>query len=135
MVRASWGFLSEATMKKLLLASVAFASAIAGPALAADMPVKAVHKAPPVYFSWTGCFIGGNGGGLWAKKDWYARDVLLGAPAVGAGYGSHDVNSWAAGVQAGCDYQMGAVVIGIQGDYDWSNSKGSNNNLLAATLG
>jgi outer membrane immunogenic protein len=122
-------------MKKFLMASAALVSMISGSALAADMPVKAVYKAPPVeYFSWTGCFIGGNGGGLWARKEWYARDTVL-RGTVGAPYGDHDANSWVIGVQAGCDYQMGRVVIGIQGDYDWANAKGSNVNLADVTLG
>ena len=56
-------------MKKTLLAIVAIAG-LAAPAMAADMPVK--YKAPPpppVYFSWTGCYVGGHIGGLWVKKE------------------------------------------------------------------
>ena len=78
-----------------------------------------------VYFSWTGCYIGGHIGGLWAKKDWTNRDPLL-AP-LGTSFGSHDADSWLGGVQAGCDYQFaGGFVIGIQGDYAWTDAEGSN---------
>jgi outer membrane immunogenic protein len=127
-------------MKTLFGAGVLSALLISGAAMAADMPVKAVYKAPPVeYFSWTGCFIGGNAGGLWARKEWASRDQFFAGAApipVGTSYGTHDLNSWVGGVQAGCDYQFGGgFVIGIQGDYDWSNANGSSNNLLSVTSG
>jgi len=54
-------------MKKLFLASVALvALTVGGSALAADMPVKAkrVPPPPPVY-SWTGFYVGVNGGYGW----------------------------------------------------------------------
>jgi outer membrane immunogenic protein len=96
--------------------------AATGAALAADMRVKApLYKAPPpvvVAYSWTGCYIGGHVGGLWATKDWSNR--------VGISLGSHDVDSWLGGVQAGCDYQFaGGFLIGIQGDYAWTDAEGS----------
>ena len=37
---------------------------LAGAASAADMPVKAPLVMPPPSFSWTGCYIGGNVGGI-----------------------------------------------------------------------
>jgi outer membrane immunogenic protein len=91
-----------------------------------------VYKAPPaVYvYSWTGCFVGGHGGGLWARKDWNvaAGDSGIGVAgiAVGTPFGTHDANSWLGGVQVGCDYQFaGGFVIGIQGDYAWTDAKGT----------
>ena len=89
-------------------------------AFAADMPVKAPYRAPPpvAAFSWTGCYIGGNIGGLWAKMDW--------SNAAGIPVGGHSADGWLGGAQAGCDYQLtGGFVIGIQGDYAWANAKGS----------
>src|SRR6266496_3966976 len=51
-------------MKKLLLGSIALATVAAGPAMAADMPVKA--PAPVVsYYDWTGVYIGASIGGVW----------------------------------------------------------------------
>jgi outer membrane immunogenic protein len=114
-------------MRNLLLGTVAVVALIAGPANAADLAVKAapVYKAPPpvvTYYSWTGCYVGGHVGGLWAKKDW-----TLAAPDPAFALGSHDADSWLGGVQAGCDYQFnGGWVIGIQGDYAWTNASGSN---------
>ena len=56
-------------MRKLLIANLAAAAmTMAGPALAADIPVKA--PAPFVErFSWTGCYLGGHVGGAFAHKD------------------------------------------------------------------
>ncbi len=120
-------------MKKLLFTTAAIATISTGLAMAADMPVKAPRPAPVETFSWTGCFIGGNAGGLRAHKDWYARDDFFAptAQVVGFYYGGHDAKSWVGGVQAGCDYQFGAVVVGIQGDYDWARASGSNDNLIS----
>ena len=59
------GELGGLVMKKFLLASVAFA-AIAGPAMAADMPV-APPPPPVVYYDWTGVYIGFNAGGDLAR--------------------------------------------------------------------
>src|SRR5712691_5596882 len=107
--------------EKILLAAVALSALVAEPAMAADLAVKApLYKAPPpVYvYSWTGCYIGGNVGGLWARKDWTNRTpgVFNGLPI-----GTHDADSWLGGVQAGCNYQVGGWVFGIQGDYDWTD--------------
>jgi hypothetical protein len=47
-------------MNKILISGMALAAMIAGPAMAADMPVKAPPPVP--VFSWTGCYIGIQGG-------------------------------------------------------------------------
>jgi outer membrane immunogenic protein len=128
-------------MKKLLLSFTAITAIGAGSALAADMPVKAVYKAPPVYaYSWTGCYVGGNGGGLWLRKDYSVGAPALGgfatvAPAVGTNLGTHDASSWVGGVQVGCNYQFaGNWVIGIQGDYDWTDATGTHADLVTAVI-
>ena len=52
-------------MKRLLLGSFV-ALAMGSAAVAADMPVKAP---PPVAaFSWTGCYVGIEGGGAWGRS-------------------------------------------------------------------
>jgi len=121
-------------MKKFLLATVAFAPLIAAPAMAADLPARPVYKAPPpvvTYYNWSGCYIGGNGGGVWVRKDYALRSI--GTPFGGitfpalVDFGSHDASSWVAGIQAGCNYQVAGTgwVFGIQGDYDWTDATGS----------
>jgi outer membrane immunogenic protein len=110
-------------MKKTLLTASALVAVVSGTAMAADMrppPARApvYTKAPPMapLFTWTGCYIGGNGGGLFAKKDW---------SSVGFAESSVSINSWLAGGQVGCNYQTGPVVFGVQGDFDWTNANGS----------
>src|ERR1700675_3188824 len=99
-------------MKKAFLGVAAIAAMLGTPALAADMPLKAPPPPPAPVWSWTGCYIGINGGGLWAHKDWTSET----AGTVGLPIGSHDLNSGLFGGQVGCDYQFsGRFVIGIQG--------------------
>lgn len=113
-------------MKRLAFA-VSILTFSAMSASAADLPARIYTKAPVapvVVYNWTGCFIGANGGGLWARKSWTYADTLapatLGLPAT-----SHTASGGMGGGQIGCDYQAGRWVVGIQGDYDATNSKGS----------
>jgi outer membrane immunogenic protein len=104
-------------------------------ASAADLAVRAApaYKAPPpVYvFSWTGCYVGGNVGGFWSNREWDDAGIFPGDPFVGQSFGTHNANSWIGGAQAGCNYQFaGGWVVGIQGDYDWTNATGSSVNAL-----
>ena len=110
-----------------LAVSALFIAAPLSIAGAADMAVKApppVIVPAPVY-SWTGCYIGGNTGGAWARKN----TVLTQEDSV-TGYeplGSTDANGWAYGGQIGCDYQFNTTwVVGIRGMWDGSTMKGSN---------
>ena len=53
--------------------SLIVATAFAAPALAADIPMAAPAKAPayvPVGYSWTGPYIGINGGYGWGRSEW-----------------------------------------------------------------
>jgi outer membrane immunogenic protein len=108
-------------MKKILLASVAAAAFCAAPAFAADMPTKGpVYKATPApVFSWSGCYLGANAGYLWAEKKWF--DGPTGTYDV-----KNDPSGGLGGMQAGCNYQTGAWVFGIQGDYDWADASARN---------
>jgi outer membrane immunogenic protein len=109
-------------MKKIFLTGTALLMAASSSAMAADLtrpapaPAPVYTKAPmmPV-FTWTGCYVGGNGGGLWAKKDW--TNTLPGPAET-----SVTLSSWVAGLQAGCNYQVSTWVFGIQGDYDWTGA-------------
>jgi outer membrane immunogenic protein len=113
-------------MKKFLLATAALIVP-AGPAMSADMRAP-VRKAPPPVvpaWSWTGCYVGGHAGGLWADaKDWVVRTP--GGAFFGQSLGGHVADGRIGGVQAGCDYHFaGGFVIGIQGDYGWTDAEGS----------
>src|SRR5438128_5172581 len=105
-------------MKKTILGA-ALLAALAGPALAADMPARPIAKAPPytapaVVYNWTGFYIGGHVGGAFAgDNSLQSSDArLLG------------------GVQAGFDYQFAPNwVLGAEAQYSWLSS-GTNNNLI-----
>jgi outer membrane immunogenic protein len=120
-------------MKRLFLAGLAVTALFGGSANAADLTRPLVYQAPVIaYFTWTGCYVGGNVGTLRANTDW--TDQIPGDPAFGADFGSHTASGAIGGVQAGCNYQVGGWVFGLQGDYDWTNASGNNANFLAAAL-
>ncbi len=111
-------------MNKLLTTVVALTALAVGPAIAADIPVKApvVKAPPPVVFSWTGFYSGVFVGGAWADKDVTTTDpCLLGAvcPTVG-GYNGvlpavYDLRaSVIAGVTSGYNWQSGQWVFGLE---------------------
>src|SRR3977135_2465904 len=103
-------------MKRFLLGSVGLAAMIAGPAMAADMPLKAP---PPVaIFSWTGCYVGAHVGGKSGR----------GTPTAG----SMTVSGALGGGQIGCNYQVGTWVFGIEGDGSVVQADGQTNGLFPA---
>jgi outer membrane immunogenic protein len=103
-------------MKKILLGAVALAFSAFTPAMAADMPAAYKASPPAPVFTWTGCYLGGNGGGGRAHNDWQPLAGLALAPVRASG--------WSAGVQAGCDYQVSSVVFGVEGQFDWADMHG-----------
>jgi outer membrane immunogenic protein len=122
-------------MKRLLLAGFTVTALLGGAVRAADITAPArLYQLPPVvpYFTWAGCYVGGNVGGLWAKRDW--NEQILGDRLFGTDLGSYTTRGVLGGAQAGCNHQTGAGVFGIQIDYDWSNASGSNTPLAFASL-
>jgi outer membrane immunogenic protein len=107
-------------MKKLLLGSFV-ALAMGGAAMAADMPLKAP---PPVaVFSWTGCYVGIEGGGAWGRS---RSDSLSQVSPINQITPGFDVSGGLAGVEYGCNQQFGGNwVFGVEGDISWTNKKGS----------
>jgi len=109
-------------MKKSILGIAGMAvalAALAGPALAADMPARPYAKAPAytapaVVYNWTGFYIGGHVGGAFAGDN-----SLQSSDARFLG-----------GVQAGFDYQFAPNwVLGAEAQYSWLGG-GNNNNLV-----
>jgi outer membrane immunogenic protein len=82
--------------------------------------------------TWTGCYVGGHAGGLWASRDW--NDQIPGDPLFGTDLGSYSTSGVIAGGQVGCNYQFGGLVVGVQGDCAWSNASGSNSSAAFANL-
>jgi len=94
-----------------------------GVASAADMAVKAMPVAAAPVYDWTGCYIGGNVGGGWTRMD---TSRVFQDPAIpaSANYGRENDSGFLGGGQAGCDFQTGNVVFGVQGTFDFGNIKG-----------
>src|SRR5882757_482476 len=91
-------------MKTFLLGGIACVVLAAGPASAADMPIKAVPKVQPSAYNWTGCYLGIHGGGGVLYAGWNGQNGVGGL----------------AGGQAGCNYQAGPIVVGVEAEGWWS---------------
>ena len=92
-------------------------------ARAADMPVKAPPLPATPVSTWTGCYVGGNLGGAWARSDWTYRNInRYDAPGpagpIVATDNSFSMSSVIGGLQAGCNYEFASnVVLGIEGTW------------------
>jgi outer membrane immunogenic protein len=120
-------------MKKLLLAgAAALSTGIAGPALAADIPLG--YVAPIPIFTWTSCFLGAHIGGGWAQKDFtdpvaLVQNSFLGTVTTGATTVGVSSSGLLVGGQMGCDYQFGPSpwVLGLEGAVSGMNLRGNTN--------
>jgi outer membrane immunogenic protein len=94
-------------------------------ALAADMAVKARPVAPPLY-NWTGCYLGGNVGGL-GNRLLTTRLQIDTAPPTPAylDYGKEKDSGFIGGGQFGCDFQTTNWVFGVETTFDFGNIKGT----------
>jgi outer membrane immunogenic protein len=112
----------------LIAPSIAIAVLAPLGAQAADLP-PALPPGPAVFAppaalrtiaNWGGFYIGGNVGAA------VARDQSN-FSAGGATFAAADTSLWGAagGVQTGFNWQSGNFVAGLEGDFDWSNAKGS----------
>ena len=111
-------------MKRILIAG-ALALAAGGQALAADLPPgPPPPRAPATYvpvpvpvFTWSGVYIGVNGGYAFGDSSW--SDPILGST------GNFSTSGFLAGGTIGANYQWGQFVLGVEGDWDWSNLNGT----------
>jgi outer membrane immunogenic protein len=117
-------------MNRLVVSAIAL-GLLAGPAMAADMRVKAPVMPPPMpVFSWTGCYLNaGVGYGLWDQE--HSEFTLAGATVVETNAGGR---GWLGRFGGGCDLQLSGTfsnfVIGVFGDYDTMDLTGSTALLL-----
>jgi outer membrane immunogenic protein len=110
----------------LIAASITTVALAPFGALAADLPppVAAAVYAPPVAIraiaNWGGFYVGGNVGvGLARDQSTFSFGGVPFATTDTAVFGA------VGGAQAGFNWQSGALVLGAEGDFDWSNLTGS----------
>ncbi len=117
-------------MKRLTLAAWGglLAVAMAAPSLAADLP-RPAYKAP-IYvapaFSWSGFYVGLNGGYGWGRSNW---------TNVGGATGDFNATGYVIGGTLGYNLQTGVWVFGIEGDIDYSNIKGTTTAAIPGCTG
>jgi outer membrane immunogenic protein len=114
----------EGPMRRFAAAVLAMAmlGVLPGRSGAADMPIKAPSVPPPL--SWTGFYIGANGGYGWAHQNVNIAgtapfDAFVGPaldPVIAA-----NPNGFLGGLQAGYNYQFNSVLLGVESDLDWSD--------------
>jgi len=122
-------------MKKLLLGSVALvALGTAAPAIAADFAVPR-HVAYVGGTNWTGCHVGGDVGTAWGNTPGYSstgasiltpngNPVFIGVLPGQQLSQNFGMTGFTGGFYGGCDYQFGAWVVGVEGDWSMSNKEG-----------
>jgi outer membrane immunogenic protein len=121
-------------MKRILLAGV-IALAAGAQALAADLPppMAPPPRAPAAYipappaWNWSGFYIGLNGGYGFGRSTWTGANGLTS--------GSFSDNGGQFGGTVGGNYQIGQLVLGIEGDYDWQGLRGASNSAPCAAVG
>jgi outer membrane immunogenic protein len=109
----------RAGMLVLAVVSMTAAAHAADIARRPAMPTKAPAYEPP--FTWSGAYLGINGGWGFGHSTW---DVL------GIGSTDFNINGGVVGGTLGYNWQMGAMVLGLEGDLDWSDIKGSTANAV-----
>jgi outer membrane immunogenic protein len=108
-------------MRKHLLTSAALLALSAGAAFASDLPT---HKAPPpppppAPFSWTGFFVGVEGGFGWGEEHDNLSSAIPHAIAD-----SFSVSGPIGGIDAGYNQQFNSLVIGVVADIEASDIHG-----------
>ena len=109
-------------MKRLLLAGVGLAIA-ATSALSADAPGRSLPPPRGVatyvpFFTWNGAYVGLNAGGGFGSSQW--TDTVTRAST-----NNFSTNGGMFGGTVGYNVQLSTVVVGVEGDLDWSGIKGS----------
>lgn len=107
----------------IVLAAATVGVALAHSASAADLAVAPVYKSPPPppAFSWTGFYLGANGGGGWGQTS-HSTDPTA---VLSFATGNFNTSGGVAGGTFGYNYQTGAWVLGAETDLDWANIKGT----------
>ena len=114
-------------------------AALSTAATAANLPTKAPQ---PAAYSWSGCYVGVNGGGGASSSDFnanvgaggYLSGTDPGTVAADGGGSANDTR-FIGGGQLGCNWQTSTVVFGLEGDFDYFRGNANlynNTDTLAA---
>jgi outer membrane immunogenic protein len=108
-----------------LIAAAGLGIGLAQSANAADLSTP-YYKAPPfATFSWTGWYVGVNGGGGWGQTSHTATFTAPGFAPLSTG--NFNTNGGIVGGTVGYNYQFGQWLVGGEADLDWSNIQGTFN--------
>jgi len=109
---------------KTVTAAAAGILAITGFARAADL--APAPPPAPAYYDWTGLYIGLNAG--------YASATVTNTVSGGGldGSGSTSIPGGIGGAQIGYNYQIGAIVMGFEADFDGSMATKSSSTITGA---
>jgi len=105
-------------MNRVVVACLGLLALAGGSARAADL--QPYYQPGPAYnsiYTWTGFYLGINGGGGWGRSQWDAVDTF-------------DLSGGLIGGTVGYNWQFGQAVIGAEGDIDWSGIKGTTTTVL-----
>jgi outer membrane immunogenic protein len=117
-------------MKKLLLIAGAMAAVLATPAVAAEMPLKAPPAPVISAWSWSGFYLGIDGGYGWNRNTGAGTGAGILPNGFEAGNPAAVDNvlqprGGLFGGEAGYNWQSGIVVYGIEADIQWSGINGT----------
>jgi outer membrane immunogenic protein len=122
----------------VLFVAAGLSLVLAQSASAADLslPPPSSSSPPPSFFSWTGWYVGVNGGGGWGTTSHAASVGISGIPGIPAlSTGNFNTGGSIAGGTLGYNYQFGHFLAGIETDLDWSNIRGTFNGTVPAVSG
>ena len=106
--------------------SVCSAAAADLPPAPAPVPTAPVAYAPAAIYNWTGFYIGAHAGGDFGNSSW--SDPFTGASNTFSSTG------FLGGAQLGANYQLNMLVLGVEGDFSWTNLKGSGTDSLGDSI-
>lgn len=120
-------------MKRFLLTALGLvALGAAAPASAADLGARPYTKAPAIVapgVNWTGFYIGAEGGGGWGNDSWTL------APLFNLNVANTDISGATAGGVIGYNWQLPSrIVLGVEGNLNWADIKGTSSCTQNATL-
>lgn len=112
-------------MKTMILALAIATTSTAG--YSADFLDPPSAEVPPNdVFDWSGFYVGVSGGGGWGAQDSSVTpDLTSPGDTIDDLSDGFDVDGWLVGVSAGYNADMGAFMLGLEGDVAWSNISGS----------